>query len=366
MVLSAYAMDGAGLGVRYFEWLKPRSPRSPTSESSLLSRDHQAPGRDGEDPSTMLCLPLLGRLGVAVGAQANTTVKEEVSSITEEEAGVDLNIGLPASGAYSSEEEVPPMEMDEDEDEETEEEEEEKPGHERCKVEAGAQVEHTEILVETVAGGEESSNGAAAFCRDRRYWIPTPAQILVGAVQFICHVCSKTFNRCTCGATAGSTARVRSRSRARASRPTRRRCRCCGCRATAARRAAGTTSPTRARGRSRTSARCRRTTGASTAPSPSSAAGAPSPSPSRATGARTRRTAASAGSARAAPTSSTSGRSTTTPAPSAAGTSPSSRPRRPPLRQYRPRSARSASYGSTSAMAPPPGREHDRLIDRVH
>ncbi|CAM0955300.1 unnamed protein product [Alopecurus aequalis] len=195
MVLSAYAMDGAGLGVRYFEWLKPRSPRSPTSESSLLSRDHQAPGRDGEDPSTMLCLPLLGRLGVAVGAQANTTVKEEVSSITEEEAGVDLNIGLPASGAYSSEEEVPPMEMDEDEDEETEEEEEEKPGHERCKVEAGAQVEHTEILVETVAGGEESSNGAAAFCRDRRYWIPTPAQILVGAVQFICHVCSKTFNR---------------------------------------------------------------------------------------------------------------------------------------------------------------------------
>nr|BAJ92261.1 predicted protein [Hordeum vulgare subsp. vulgare] len=215
MVLSAHAMES----VRFFEWLRPRSPTSSSSSSVLSStpsRDRLVPG---EDPSTMLCLPLLGRVGagektttsttggtpVAAGAQTSP-IKEEVSGITED-AGVDLNIGLPASRWYSSEEEVPPMAMamdDEEEDDEEEEEveteeEDEKPRYDRCKVEtAGVHVEHGEMLVETVEGsddhvsvdGEESSG-----CRHRRFWIPTPAQILIGAVQFVCHVCSKTFNR---------------------------------------------------------------------------------------------------------------------------------------------------------------------------
>jgi hypothetical protein len=202
-------MEGAGLGVRYFEWLKPRSPPSPISESSSMSssllstpsRDHHQALGDAENRGAMLCLPLLGRLGVvgdktSSSPQANP-VKEEASCVTED-VGVDLNIGLPATGAggYSSEEEVPPMDMEEDE-EETEEEEDEKPRQESCKVEARVQVEDSEILVESVegselrVGGEESSNS----CRGRRYWIPTPAQILIGAVQFVCHVCSKTFNR---------------------------------------------------------------------------------------------------------------------------------------------------------------------------
>uniref|UniRef100_A0ACD5TFV1 Uncharacterized protein n=1 Tax=Avena sativa TaxID=4498 RepID=A0ACD5TFV1_AVESA len=209
MVLSACAMECAGLGVPFYEWLKPRSPPSPTSSSSMSSSSpdhHQAPG-DREGRATMMCLPLLGRLGVgeektsspAVVTQANH-VKEEASSITEE-AGVDLNIGLPETGTYSSEEEAPPMEMDEDDEETEEEEEEEKQPRrdQRCKVETGVQVEPSEILVESVegsdymrVGGEESGNDG---CRHRRYWIPTPAQIHVGAVQFVCHVCSKTFNR---------------------------------------------------------------------------------------------------------------------------------------------------------------------------
>lgn len=202
-------MEGAGFGVPFFEWLKPRSPPSPSSSSSTSSslstpsRDHQAldEGRreGGQERTTLMCLPLLGRLGggekMAPDGGQNP-IKEEVSNITEE-ASVELNIGFPASGGYSSEE--APMDDEEEEDEEEEDMEEEKPRqHERCKVEAGEQI-HSEM--ESVDGSnyvcvgtEESSKGATG-CSDRRYWIPTPAQILIGPVQFVCHVCNKTFNR---------------------------------------------------------------------------------------------------------------------------------------------------------------------------
>lgn len=200
-------MESAGLGVRYFEWLRPRSPRAPSPSSvpsslSSPSSDCLVPGEDHR--STMLCLPLLGRVGAGekapsggtpVGAQTSP-IKEELSGITED-AGVDLNIGLPAGGGYSSEEEVPmAMAMDEDEEVETEEEDE-KPRYDRCNVETAVHVEHSEMLVESVEGPDHISVGGeeTSGCRHRRFWIPTPAQILIGAVQFVCHVCSKTFNR---------------------------------------------------------------------------------------------------------------------------------------------------------------------------
>ncbi|XP_022930100.1 zinc finger protein WIP6-like [Cucurbita moschata] len=45
------------------------------------------------------------------------------------------------------------------------------------------------------AAATESNDVSAARPVDGQYWIPTPAQILVGPTQFSCSVCSKTFNR---------------------------------------------------------------------------------------------------------------------------------------------------------------------------
>ena len=215
------AAAGRFVGVPYYEWLKPRSssPSSSSSTSSTLSTpssssaDHSA--ADGQERDAMMCLPLLGRLegrATTPDRGPNPVKQEELvtSDITgttgargEAAAGVvDLNIGLPAIGGYSSEE--APMDEEDDEEEDFEEEEEEKPR--KCKEEEEAGDQHAnsaEMAVESVEGAEpeyprvdgEDSVRGFMDSRGRRFWIPTPAQILVGPVQFICQVCSKTFNR---------------------------------------------------------------------------------------------------------------------------------------------------------------------------
>jgi hypothetical protein len=127
-------------------------------------------------------------------------VKEEIvsSSAGVLGPGVDLNIGLPVGGSCDDDDDDAPMEEEEEEDDDVEGEEEideSNPAHGGCKVEKhehgeAAGSNSTIDMGEFGVAGAES--GVAMSCQ---YWIPTQAQILVGPVQFVCHVCNKNFNR---------------------------------------------------------------------------------------------------------------------------------------------------------------------------
>jgi hypothetical protein len=136
-----------------------------------------------------------GRRG-AGGDHEHCAVKEEIVSSAAGVLGpgVDLNIGLPVGGSCDDDE-YNAMEEEEEDDVEEEEIDESNPAHGGCKVEKHQQGEtagsnNTIDMGEFGVAGAES--GVAMSCR---YWIPTQAQILVGPVQFVCHVCNKNFNR---------------------------------------------------------------------------------------------------------------------------------------------------------------------------
>ncbi|XP_010910253.1 zinc finger protein WIP3-like [Elaeis guineensis] len=123
----------------FFEWLKA------PSSSSLAS------------PLAPECLPLLSRF-----EEPEKTIEEEeviiAKDISQEKITVALNIGLPGA----SEELDGGMEPL------------------NCKKEEEEEMESSQDL--------DSGNG-------KKFWIPTPAQILIGPVQFSCTVCNKSFSR---------------------------------------------------------------------------------------------------------------------------------------------------------------------------
>ncbi|KAJ1286307.1 hypothetical protein BS78_03G343600 [Paspalum vaginatum] len=248
MGLRTCAMEGeAAVGSPFFfQWLKPRCSSSSSSRSSsdsssstsMASGHHRVAAVFGEEEggasgarletsSSMACLPLLSRLGEGKGTgdhhdhEQHHPVKEEAMSGAtaggSAQPGVDLNIGLPVGGSCCIEDAIMEEKGDEEE-EDNEAEEEDDDDEERgqrkhthgggYKVEGMDQQEHEHEhehgqVVASVEGSNNISAGEFGVVGEAesglpigcQYWIPTAAQILIGPVQFICHVCNKNFNR---------------------------------------------------------------------------------------------------------------------------------------------------------------------------